>query len=309
MAEMRKVLAQGITDAMRANENVVLIDADLARANGLLGIRKEFPDRAFDAGIAEANMTSMAAGMASYGFIPFITSFTPFATRRNFDQVAISVCYANMNVKIVGTDPGIAAEINGGTHMSLEDYGIMRSLPGLVIYEAADCVQLEQALPQIIAHEGPVYLRIFRKEIADVFGPDYKFDLFKADVMKEGSDVTLLASGIMVHESLEAIKILEEKGIKAELINVHTIKPLDEETILASVAKTGCCVVAENHNVVTGLTEAVASLLSQKAPAPLESIGVKDHFGEVGKMPFLKEKYHMTAADIVAACEKAIARK
>lgn len=307
--EMRAVLAEELERMMDQDGRIVVVDADLAKANGTWALRKKFPDRALDVGIAEQNMTSFAAGLASYGFIPFIGSFTAFATRRNCDQLAISVCYAKQNVKIIGSDPGISAELNGGTHMSFEDIAVLRSLPGMVIFEPVDEVQLRQSLPQIVAHDGPVYIRLFRKAIETVMPENYTFDLFRADQLREGSDVSIFASGIMVQESLKALELLAAENISAELINIHTIKPLDEEAVLRSVCKTGCVVTAENHNVIGGLGSAVAEVLGRACPAPMEMIGVQDHFGEVAKVPYLKQKYHMTAEDIAAAAKKAIARK
>lgn len=310
MAELRAVLAQALIEEMHKNENIVVLDADLAKANGTMNIRKEFPERAFDVGIAEQNMASMAAGMSSYGFIPFIGSFTPFATRRICDQIAISIAYAKQNVKIIGSDPGITAELNGGTHMSVEDIGVLRSIPNIVIFEPVDCVQMKKALPQIIEHYGPVYIRMFRKVIPDVFDENnYEFDLFKADTIQEGSDVSIFASGIMVQEALKANEMLKEKGINAEIINIHTIKPIDADAVLKSVAKTGCAVVCENHNLLGGLASAVCEVTAQNNPVPVEMIGIKDHFGEVAKTPYLLNKYEMTAEHIVTACEKAIKRK
>lgn len=308
--QMREIFADSLIRQMSENEKIVVIDADLAKANGTLKIQSIYPERAFDAGIAEQNMASMAAGMSAMGMIPFIGSFTPFATRRICDQIAISVCYAKRNVKIIGSDPGVSAELNGGTHMSFEDIGVLRSLPGIVIYEPTDGVQLEQALPQIIAHDGPVYIRLFRKELPNIFdGKSYRFDLFKADVLREGSDVTLLATGIMLAEAQLAAEVLHAAGIEAEVINVHTIKPLDAETILDSARRTGAVVTCENHNVIGGLGSAAAELLSANCAVPMEYVGVKDHFGEVGEMDYLMKKYHLTATDIAAAAMRAIQRK
>lgn len=307
--EMRQVLGNALKEMMEKDESIVVIDADLAKANGTMGLRNEFPDRAIDVGIAEQNMASVAAGMASYGFKPWIFSFTPFATRRICDQIAVSIAYAGQNVKIVGTDPGICAELNGGTHMSLEDIGVMRSIATMVIFEPVDATQLKQSIPQIMAHEGPVYIRMFRKETPDVFDENYKFDLFKADLIQEGKDVTIACTGVMVAESLKASKMLEEKGIRAEIINFHTIKPLDEETLLASVKKTGCIVTCENHNIIGGLRSAVSEALVENHPVPLRSIGTKDVFGEVGKYAQLQKRFEMTAEDIVKKVEEVIAAK
>lgn len=307
--EMRAAFAETLMDMMAKDERIAVIDADLAKASGTIKIRDTYPDRAFDVGIAEANMASVAAGMASYGFVPFITSFTPFATRRICDQIAISICYANSNVKIVGTDPGLTAELNGGTHMSVEDYGVLRSIPNLVIYEAVDETQLRKALPQIAAYEGPVYIRLFRKVIDHVFSEGYSFDLFKADVVSAGTDVSIFATGIMVQESVKALELLKAEGISAELINLHTIKPIDEEAVIASVKKTGCAVVAENHNILGGLSSAVAQVTAQSHPVPLRYVGIEDRFGQVGRLPELMKEYSMTAEDIAKAAKAAIAAK
>lgn len=307
--EMRKVFAEAMDKLMEKDETIVVIDADLAKANGTIALREKYPDRAFDVGISEQNMAGIAAGMAAYGFKPFICSFTPFATRRICDQIAISITYAKRNVKIVGTDPGISAELNGGTHMSMEDIGVLRSIPEMVIFEPVDAIQLVKALPQIVDYDGVVYIRMFRKVTPIVFNEDYKFDLFKADVLKEGKDVSIFASGIMVKESLEAIEMLKSEGIDAELINIHTIKPIDSEAVIASAKKTGAVVTCENHNVIGGLKSAVAEVLIEEYPVPLRSVGVKDHFGEVAKIDYLKKKYKMTAEDIVKAVKEVVALK
>ena len=309
--EMRKVMADWIEAKMEEDEKVVIIDADLARANGTLGIRDKFPERALDVGVAECNMASIGAGLASYGYKPFIFSFCPFVTRRICDQVTISIVYAKQNVKIVGTDPGIAAAFNGGTHMTQEDIGVMRSIPGMVIYEPVDGAQLAQALPQIFSYDGPVYIRLFRKVPAKTYfeREDYQFELFKADVMREGTDVTLFASGIEVKEAIEAAELLTLEGIQAEVINVHTIKPVDRETVVRSVKKTGCAVSCENHNSIGGLGSAIAEVLVQECPVPMEYIGTRDHFSEVGKTDYLVKKYKMDAISIKEAAITCMAKK
>lgn len=307
--EMRQVFGSVIEEMMEKDDRIVVIDVDLAKANGTMKLRDKFPERAFDVGVAEANAASIAAGMASYGFIPFVTTFTPFASRRMCDQIAISVTYAARNVKIVGTDPGISAELNGGTHMSMEDIGVLRSIPNMVIFEPVDNIQLAKALPQIVDYDGVVYIRMFRKTTPAVFGDDYKFDLFKADTVREGKDVTLFASGIMVAESIIAADLLKAEGIEAEIINIHTIKPIDREAVIKSASKTGAVVTCENHNVVGGLKSAVAEVLIEECPVPMKAIGIQDHFGEVAKIDYLKKKYHMTAEDIVAAAKEVISKK
>lgn len=307
---MREVFGNTLAELMEQDDRICVIDADLANCNGTKKLQQLFPERAFEAGIAEQNMASVAAGLSSYGFIPFITSFTPFATRRICDQIAISIAYAKQNVKIVGTDPGISAQLNGGTHMSLEDIGVLRSIPTMVIFEPADNAQLKQALPQIIDHYGPVYIRMFRKEVPDIFDDEnYKFDLFKADKLCDGKDVTVFASGIMVKKSMDAAEMLKKEGINAEVINIHTIKPIDAEAVTESLKKTRCAVVAENHNIIGGLFSAVSEVAVQNCPVPIVPVGTKDVFGEVGKMQELSEKFGMTENDIVEAVKKAVSMK
>lgn len=304
--ELRRVLSQGLDKIMEQNPKVAIINADLAKAHDNIGLQNKYSDRAFNVGTCEQNLASVGAGMAAYGFTPFVYSFAAFASRRMCDQIALSICHPNLNVKIVGSEPGITAEVLGATHSALDDIGVLRSLPNLVIFEPVDAVQLEQAIPQIVEYDGPMYIRLARKEMPIVFDENYKFDLFKADVLKEGSDVTIIASGIMVDEAVKAVKILEEKGLSAELINVHTIKPIDIDTIVNSVRKTKCVVTCENHNIIGGLKSAIADVLVENYPVPLKAIGVKDRFSEVGPMSYLKEKFNLTANDIAEASQSVI---
>lgn len=307
--EMRQVFANELEKIMAQDERVICIDADLARANGTLGLRKKFPERAFDVGIAEQNMACMAAGLAAYGFIPFIGTFTPFATRRICDQVTVSIMFAKRNVKIVGSDPGISAELNGGTHMSFEDIGVMRSIPGMVIFEPVDGMQLAKAMPEIMKYEGAVYIRLFRKPAPVIFKEGYEFNLFKADLISSGSDVSIFASGIMVSHAVRACEMLQAQGINAELINIHTIKPIDREAVIVSARKTRAVVTCENHNVIGGLNSAVCEVLSEECPVPVKAIGIHDHFGEVAKTDYLMKKYKMTAEDIVEAAVAVMKKK
>ena len=307
--EMKVIFAAELEKLMAADPRILVLDADLARANGTLGLRKKFPDRALDLGLEEQNMASVAAGLASYGFIPFITSFAVFATRRICDQITISIAYAKRNVKIVGSDPGVTAEMNGGTHMAIEDIGVLRSIPGIVIFEPVDGVQLAKAMPQIARYDGPVYMRLLRKAAPPVFPDDYEFDLFKADVLRQGRDVTLFASGIMVTAAMDAAQKLAGQGVSAEVINVHTIKPIDARTVLASVRKTGAAVTCENHNVIGGLRSAIAEVVSEHHPVPIKYIGVPDQFGEVSKVDYLLKKFKMTSDDIVEQAFACIAMK
>ncbi len=309
--EMRKVYCEALIEAAKTDDRICLLEADLMGANGTKGFAAAYPERTFDVGIAEANMISIAAGLAANGKLPFANSFTAFSTRRAFDQVAISVAYTGLNVRIGGTDPGIAAQLNGGTHMSLEDMAIMRTLPGMTIYEPVDETQLCQAMPQIIAHNGPMYIRLFRSNAENVFGtvPGYRFTLGKADVLKDGADVVIFCTGLMVTRSLKAAELLAADGINAAVVNVHTLKPLDEDAVLSFAKKCGAVVTAENHSVIGALGSAVAETLSEKLPTPMRRIGVQDSFGEVGKLDYLEKRFHMTPADVAAAAKEAIALK
>ena len=253
-------------------------------------------------------MASIAAGLASYGFKPWIESFTPFASRRICDQIAISICYAGMNVKIMGSDPGITAELNGGTHMSMEDIGVLRSIPGIVIFEPVDAVQLRAAMPVLDAYEGPVYLRLARGEQPAIFPADYQFDLFRADVLREGSDLSIFVSGIQTRDCLDAAAELAESGISCEVVNVHTIKPIDRETVIASARKTGAVLTVENHNVIGGLRSAVLEALALER-IPVRAVGVEDRFGEVGKLPYLREAMGLTKEHVIEAAKEAVRTK
>ena len=306
--EMRAVYAQCLAELMEKDRHVCVLDADLAKASGTRSLYERFPRQMFDCGVAEQNMASIAAGLSSYGFKPWIESFTPFASRRICDQIAISICYAGRNVKIVGTDPGIAAELNGGTHMSMEDIGVLRSIPGMIIFEPADPVQLRAAMPVLAAYDGAVYMRLFRKELPAVFPEDYTFDLFKADVLREGRDVSVFATGFQLKDALDAAEILAGEGIQAEVINVHTIKPIDRDTVIASARKTGAVLTVENHNVIGGLHSAVLEALAREK-IPACAVGVQDRFGEVGKLPYLKEAIGLTVENIVATAKEAISLK
>lgn len=306
--QMREGYAEALGKLMERDARVALLDADLGKASGTLGLRKRFPDRIFDCGVAEQNMASIAAGLASYGFKPWIESFTPFASRRICDQIAISICYAGMNVKIMGSDPGITAELNGGTHMSMEDIGVLRSIPGIVIFEPVDAVQLRAAMPVLDAYEGPVYLRLARGEQPAIFPEDYQFDLFRADVLREGSDLSIFVSGIQTRDCLDAAAELAESGISCEVVNVHTIKPIDRETVIASARKTGAVLTVENHNVIGGLRSAVLEALALER-IPVRAVGVEDRFGEVGKLPYLREAMGLTKEHVIEAAKEAVRTK
>ena len=306
--EMRAVYAECLAQLMEKDRHVCVLDADLAKASGTRTLYERFPKQMFDCGVAEQDMASIAAGLSSYGFRPWIESFTPFASRRICDQIAISICYAKRNVKIVGTDPGIAAELNGGTHMSMEDVGVLRSIPGLVIFEPADAVQLRAAMPVLDAYDGAVYMRLFRKELPDVFPEGYTFDLFRADALRNGKDVSIFATGFQLKDALDAAEILAGEGIDAEVINVHTIKPIDREAVIASAGKTGVAVTVENHNVIGGLHSAVLEALALER-IPVLAVGVEDRFGEVGKLPYLRQALGLTVEHVVGTVKQAVSLK
>ncbi len=307
--ELREGLANALLEKMATDDRILIMNADLGASMKTGAIEKAYPERAIEVGIAEQNMASMAGGLASYGFIPFMYSFAPFVTRRVADQIAVSITYAKQNVKIVGTDPGITAELNGGTHMAFEDIAMIRSMPDAIIFEPSDTLELVTAIDQIIDYDGLVYIRTGRKVTPALHNDSYKCDLTKIDLLKEGTDVTIAASGMMVAEAVEAAKILGECGINAEILNVHTVKPLDVDTLVKSVKKTGAIVTCENHNVMGGLRSAVAEALAENCPTPLESIGVKEKLGEVGKLAYLKQAFNMTKEDIVEAVKKVLLRK
>ncbi|MBX8935467.1 transketolase family protein [Enterococcus gilvus] len=306
---MRDVYAATLADLARKDDKVVSLDADLMNSVGLVPVAKEFPDRVIDCGIQEANMFGTAAGMSAVGMIPFVHTFACFASRRIADQVFVSGAFAKANVRIIGSDPGITAAFNGATHMPFEDIGIMRGIPEVTVIEPTDAVMLEDIVRQTKEQKGIFYIRMSRKNAIQVYKKNSSFEIGKAALIKEGTDVTLFASGICVAESMKAAEQLAEEGISAEVINVFTIKPIDVDSIVASVAKTGAAVTAENHNVINGLGSAVSEVLAENQPVPLERIGVKDRFGEVGSVDYLRETMKMTAKDIVEAAKKAISRK
>lgn len=307
--EIRATLAQALVEAAKKDDRIVVLDADLMSCHATKCFKEAFPNRFINVGIAEQNLIGVAAGMAAMGKIPFAYSFAPFATRRCYDQIFISVAYSGLNVKIVGSEPGVAAEANGGTHMPFEDMAIMRAIPKMVCFEPTDATMMEKALPDILAHDGAVYIRMFRKKAEKIYDDSLEFKLGKGILLEEGKDVTIVASGIMVARALEARNILHEQGIDAEVINLHTWKPIDKDLLVRSAIKTGAVVTAENHNVYGGLGSAVAEALSTTHPTPIRMVGVQDEFGQVGKNAYLSEVYHITTSDIVSAALEAIKMK
>ena len=293
-----------------ADHDFVVLDADLAAATKTGVFKKKFPERFFDCGIAEGNMMSVAAGLAASGKTVFASSFAMFAAGRAFEQVRNSIGYPHLNVKIGATHAGISVGEDGATHQCLEDIALMRTIPGMVIVNPADAVEARAAVKAALDYNGPMYLRFGRLAVP-VFNDaeTYKFELGKGVCLKDGSDVTIVATGLMVGMAVEAAKILEEKGISARVINIHTIKPLDKEIILKAAAETGAIVTAEEHNIIGGLGSAVAEAVCEGTPVPVVRVGVNDSFGHSGKVPPLLQMYGLTAENIVANAEKAIALK
>lgn len=310
---MSSTYANTILALMEAHPKIIEVEADLGRsllgADVLQKMRTEHPKQFIDCGIQEGNMVGVAAGMSLAGWIPYIHSFAAFASRRVIDQVFISGCYAKANVRIIGSDPGVTAAFNGGTHMPFEDIAAYRAFPEMTILEPTDSVMLASLLRSLSDVYGMYYLRLFRKNAVKIYEEGTIFNIGKAKQLREGSDVTIIAEGIEVAEALSAAEMLEKEGIKARILDMFTIKPLDEDAVLSAARETGAIVTAENHNVINGLGSAVADTLALHCPVPLEKVGVQDQFGEVGPIDYLKKRYGLTAEDIVTAAKRAIYRK
>lgn len=307
--DTRSGFGEGLLELGKTNPEVVGLCADLTGSLKMDAFQKEFPERFFQVGIAEANMIGLAAGMTIGGKIPYTGTFANFSTGRVYDQIRQSVAYSKKNVKICASHAGLTLGEDGATHQILEDIGMMRMLPNMTVIVPADFNQTKQATIAIAQHDGPVYLRFGRPVVPIFVQPDAKFVIGKADVLTEGTDVTIIACGHLVWKSIEAAQQLHEQGISAEVINMHTIKPLDEKAILDSVRKTRCVVTAEEHMLNGGLGEAVSQVLSRQFPAPQEYVGVNDTFGESGTPDELMVKYGLDATNIVEAAKKAIQRK
>ncbi|MRG47747.1 transketolase family protein [Chitinophaga sp. SYP-B3965] len=307
--ETRGGFGEGILEAGKRNPNVIALTADLLGSMKLQAFIKEFPDRFVQCGIAEANMIGVAAGMTIGGKIPYTTTFANFSTGRVYDQIRQSVAYSGKNVKICASHAGLTLGEDGATHQILEDIGMMKMLPGMTVIVPCDFNQTKAATIAIADYEGPVYLRFGRPKWPNFTPENQEFQIGKAQVLNEGTDITLFACGHLVWKCIEAGRILEEKGYSVELINIHTIKPLDEEAIIKSIKKTGCAVTAEEHNVLGGLGDSVAQVAARNFPIPIEYIGTNDTFGESGKPTELLTKYGLDTPQIVAAAEKVIARK
>ena len=315
MSEVKKIATRdsygaALVELAKDHPNVVVLDADLAAATKTGVFKKAYPDRHFDCGIAESNMMATAAGMAAMGLVPFASSFAMFAAGRAFEQVRNSIGYPHLNVKIGATHGGISVGEDGASHQCCEDFALMRSIPGMTVLCPADDVEAKAAVKAAYEHEGPVYLRFGRLALP-VFHDEatFKFEIGKGEQLTEGSDVAIIATGLEVNEALIAAEQLKNEGIQARVINLCTIKPLDEELVIKAAKETGAIVTAENHNVTCGLGSVVSNCLAKNCPTVQEFVGVQDLFGQVGPQDFLMDEYGLRAANIVAAVKKAISRK
>ena len=309
MKDTRSGFGAGLTQIGKTNENVVALCADLTGSLKMGDFAANHPDRFFQVGVAEANMIGMAAGLTIGGKIPFTGTFANFSTCRVYDQIRQVVAYSNKNVKICASHAGLTLGEDGATHQTLEDIGLMKMLPGMVVINPCDFNQTKAATIAIADYVGPVYLRFGRPKVPNFTAENQDFKIGEALYLEEGTDVSIFATGHLVWQALEAAKKLKEEGISAEVINIHTIKPLDKEAILKSVQKTKCVVTAEEHMLNGGLGESIAQLLSRELPTPLEMVGVNDTFGESGTPRQLMEKYGLTSSDIVKASKKVVSRK
>lgn len=305
----RDAYGKALVELGEKNKNVVVLDADLAAATKTGAFKKAFPERFFDTGIAESNMMSLAGGLATTGFTVFASTFAMFAAGRAFEQVRNTIGYPHLNVKIGATHAGISVGEDGASHQCCEDIALMRSIPGMVIINPADDIEARAAVFAAAEHDGPVYMRFGRLAVPRVFDENYKFEIGKAVTLREGADVTIIATGLMVNEAIEAAKTLEAEGVSVELINMHTIKPLDKDAVIKAAKKTGCIVTAEEHNIIGGLGSAVAEVVAEECPVPVIRVGVNDEFGKSGPAVELLHLYGLDAENIVKHAKIAISKK
>lgn len=305
----RDAYGKALVELGEKNPNILVLDADLAAATKTGAFKKTFPERFFDTGIAESNMMGVAAGLATTGYTVFASSFAMFSAGRAFEQVRNTIGYPHLNVKIGATHAGISVGEDGASHQCCEDIALMRSIPGMVIINPADDIEARAAVLAAAELDGPVYMRFGRLAVPRIFDEDYKFEIGKAVTLKEGTDVTIIATGLMVNEAIEASKELEAEGISVELINMHTIKPLDKAAVVAAAKKTGCIVTAEEHNVIGGLGDAVCDAVCAECPVPVVKVGVEDTFGKSGPAVDLLHIFGLDAANIVDKAKLAISKK
>lgn len=306
----REAYGKALAKLGHQNKNIVVLDADLSKSTKTADFLKEFPERFFNIGIAEGDLVVTAAGLSTCGKIPFASTFAMFAAGRAFEQIRNSICYPNLNVKIAATHSGLTVGEDGASHQAIEDMSIMRSIPNMTVICPSDDVETEAVIKAAAAYYGPVYIRLGRSAVPTINDENnYRYEIGKAVTLKEGSDVTIVATGIMVSKALEAAKTLKEEGIDAEVINIHTIKPIDSEAIISSAKKTGAVVTCEEHSIIGGLGSAVCEVLAENTPVPVKRLGVNDTFGESGKPSELLEKYGLTSENIANYAKEVIKRK
>ena len=306
----RESYGMALKELANLNKDVVVLDADLSKSTKTAEFKAVAPERFFDMGIAEANMMGVAAGMATCGKIPFVSTFAIFATGRAFEQIRNSICYPKLNVKICATHAGLTVGEDGATHQSVEDLSLMRSIPNMIVINPADDIETKAAIKAVAEINGPCYVRLGRMAVENVNDENnYKFEIGKGVNLAEGKDVTIIATGIMVEAALKAKELLKDEGINAGVINIHTLKPIDKDLIIKAAKETGAVVTAEEHSIIGGLGSAVSEVLCEEYPVPVIKVGIKDTFGESGKPAELLEKYGLTAKDIVEKAKKAVALK
>lgn len=306
----REAYGKALAELGQKNEKIVVLDADLSKSTKTADFKKVCADRFINMGIAEGNMMAVAAGMATCGKIPFVSTFAIFAAGRAFEQIRNSICYPNLNVKICATHAGLTVGEDGASHQSIEDISLMRSIPNMTVICPSDSVETEAVINAIADYKGPCYIRLGRSGVSTINdNKNYKFEIGKAVTLREGKDAAIIATGIMVEAALEAYNILAEEGIKVKVINVHTIKPIDEQTIISAARETGVVITAEEHSIIGGLGSAVCEVLSENHPVPVLRVGVKDTFGESGKPVELLNAYGLTAGNIVKTVKKGLSLK
>lgn len=305
----KSVFSEAIESMAKEDPALIYLDADLMNSSGTHKFWKQNPKQAINCGISEANMIGVAAGLSSVGRKPYVHSFGPFASRRVFDQVFLSVAYSHNSVRIFGSDPGVCAAFNGGTHMPFEDMALMRSIPGATVLDLADGVEFDFVLRHVKDRQGVTYMRSTRKNNKAIYAEGSTFEIGKANLVRDGRDLTIIACGIMVAEALEAAQILAEEGVDVRVVDMFTVKPIDEEMVVRCARETGAIVTAENHNVIGGLGDAVGAVLLENGAVPFAKHGVQDVFGQVGPQDYLQKVYKLTAKDLVETCRKVLAKK
>lgn len=306
---MRDAYVDTLIELAEADPRILAVDADLMLAMGIKRFAEKFPKQTINCGVQEANMYGISAGLSVMGFIPYAHTFACFASRRACDQIFVSCAYPHLNVRVIGSDPGITAALNGGTHMPFEDLGIMRGIPGMVVIEPTDSTMIRDIIRQTASRYGMFFIRLVRRSATKVYEEGSTFTIGKAVRLRDGNDVTIIAAGYCVAEALKAASHLAQEGISARVLDMFTIKPIDSEAVICAAVETGAIVTAENHNIYNGLGSAVAEVLVENYPVPLERIGARDQFGEVGPVTYLAERFGMNAAHIVEKVEQVLVRK